>query len=48
MRSRLGDAGRALNLSDKEVADFEVNYMTWLHVLVDTIERSGGAQGGQA
>ena len=48
MRARLGDAGRALNLSDKEVADFEVNYMTWLHVLVDTIERSGGAQGGQA
>ena len=48
MRARLGDAGRALNLSDKEVADFEVNYMTWLHVLVDTIERCGGALGGQA
>ena len=48
MRARLGDAGRVLNLSDKEVADFEVNYMTWLHALADTIERGGGAPGGKA
>ena len=48
MRARLGDAGRVLNLSDKEVADFEVNYMTWLHALADTIERGGGAPEGKA
>ena len=48
MRASLGDAGRALNLSDKEVADFEVNYMTWLRALVDLIERGGGAPGGRA
>ena len=48
MRARLGDAGRVLNLSDKEVADFEVNYMTWLHALADTIERGGCAPEGKA
>ena len=48
MRASLGDAGRALNLSDKEMADFEANYMTWLRALVDLIERGGGAPGGRA
>jgi len=48
MRASLGDAGRVLNLSDKEMADFENNYMTWLRALVDMIERGGGAPGCRA
>ena len=48
VRASLGDTGRALNLSDKEMADFGDKYITWLRALVDMIERSGGAQGGKA
>jgi hypothetical protein len=47
MRASLADARRALNLGDKEMPDFEENYMTWLRALVAMIERSGGAQGGK-
>ena len=47
MRASLGDAGRALNLSNKEMANFEANYMTWLRALVDMIERGGSAPGGK-
>ena len=47
MRASLGDARRALNLSNKEMANFEANYMTWLRALVDMIERGGGAPGGK-
>jgi hypothetical protein len=48
MRASLGDAGRALNLRNKEMANFEANYMTWLRALVDMIERGGSAPGGKA
>ena len=48
VRASLGDTGRALNLSDKEMADFGDKYITWLRALVDMIERGGGAQGGKA
>jgi hypothetical protein len=48
VRASLADMRQALNLSDKEMADFEDKYMTWLRALVDMIERSGGAQGGKA
>jgi len=48
IRSSLDDTRQTLNLSHKEMADFEDKYITWLRALVDMIERSGGAQGGKA
>jgi hypothetical protein len=48
VRASLADMRQALNLSDKEMADFEDSYMTWLRAMVDMIEHGGGAQGGKA
>jgi dTDP-4-amino-4,6-dideoxygalactose transaminase len=48
LRESFAETRRILNIGDKEAADFEANYMTWLRALVSIIERGGGAGGGKA